>query len=94
MLVQLAVLVYAVTAVAVGDRLARRRERRERIPGGLASGRGSSDFDRRELRRGTEVELEHTVGGGRGSRAIAREIAMDHLAEDPMYYRKLRKAGL
>jgi len=57
---------------------------RERLPGGLASGLSPKDFDPIALRKGTEVELEHT-----GDRAIAREIAMDHLTEDPRYYEKL-----
>lgn len=43
-----------------------------------------SQFDQDELARGMAVELEHT-----DDRALATEIAMDHLVEDPMYYRKL-----
>jgi hypothetical protein len=43
-----------------------------------------SRFDRAQLAIGTKHEMEHT-----GSRAIAQQIAMDHLAEDPAYYRKL-----
>jgi len=35
---------------------------------------------------GIKVELEHT-----DDIYIAREIAMDHLAEDPDYYNKLKK---
>lgn len=46
----------------------------------------SSDFDPVALREGTEHELEHT-----DDRSIAKEIAMDHLAEDPRYYEKLRR---
>lgn len=38
---------------------------------------------------GTEHELEHT-----SDRRIARQIAMDHLREDPRYYEKLARAGL
>lgn len=58
---------------------------RERLPGGLAAGRSPEEFDTRSLREGTRVELEHT-----SDRGIAREIAMDHLTEDPDYYNKLR----
>lgn len=58
----------------------------ERIPGGKAAGKSPRDFDPRQLAIGTKVELEHT-----NDRAIAREIAMDHLAEDSAYYTKLRK---
>lgn len=56
----------------------------DRIPGGRASGLTPADFDPRQLRIGTEHELEHT-----NDRAEAREIAMDHLAEDPDYYERL-----
>jgi hypothetical protein len=59
---------------------------RERIKGGLAAGRRPSDFNKKQLARGTKVELEHTP-----DRKIAREIAMDHLTEDKSYYRKLAK---
>jgi hypothetical protein len=57
----------------------------ERIPGGKAAGRRPSDFDATQLSIGTRVELEHTP-----NLFIATEIAMDHLAEDPNYYKKLR----
>jgi hypothetical protein len=65
---------------------ARKYKNPERIPGGLASGMKPSDFDQRALARGTKVELEHTR-----SEKIAREIAMDHLTEDPHYYEKLAR---
>lgn len=39
-----------------------------------------------ELKKGVKVELEHT-----DDKTIAREIAMDHLYEDPKYYTKLAK---
>jgi hypothetical protein len=40
-----------------------------------------------ELDKGIKVEMEHTK-----SRVKAKEIAMDHLFEDPEYYNKLRKS--
>ena len=40
----------------------------------------------KELQKGIEVELEHTK-----DREKAKEIAMDHLFEDPKYYQKLKK---
>jgi hypothetical protein len=64
-------------------------ERGELIAGGDAAGRSPSSFDPEQLRIGTRVEMEHTVDS-----AIAREIAMDHLTEDPLYYLKLLRAGL
>jgi len=45
--------------------------------------------DAEQLRIGIEVELEHT-----DDEKVAEKIARDHLAEDPHYYTKLKKAGL
>ena len=42
--------------------------------------------DEEELKKGIEVEKEHTT-----SETIARRIALDHLAEMPDYYTKLAK---
>jgi len=53
----------------------------ESLPGRTAPGRDPSDFDPFELARGLEHEMEHTT-----NRDVAREIAMDHLAERPDYY--------
>lgn len=41
-------------------------------------------LDPKELQAGIEIELEHTK-----DRDIARQIAIDHLNEDPKYYTKL-----
>ena len=46
-------------------------------------------FNKTQLRMGVETELEHT-----DSRRIAKKISKAHLAESPLYYTKLRKAGL
>jgi len=54
------------------------------LSGGLADEKKPEDFDQRELSRGIKVELEHTDNPD-----LAREIAMDHLTEDPFYYQKL-----
>lgn len=59
---------------------------KDRIPGGLAKGMRPSEFPRRSMRKGMKSELEHT-----SSKRIAKEIAMDHLVEDPRYYDKLEK---
>ncbi len=40
-----------------------------------------------QLTKGIKVEHEHT-----NSKAIAREIALDHLSEFPDYYDRLEKA--
>jgi len=57
------------------------------LVGGTAERQGftASDADPWELRMGSKHELEHT-----GDRAIAKQIALDHLAEDPRYYSMLK----
>ncbi len=42
-----------------------------------------------QLLKGINVELEHTT-----DESVAREIALDHLGEDPRYYSKLKQAAL
>lgn len=56
--------------------------------GGLAQGRAPAEFDERELLMGVEVEAEHV---GRENVLAALMIAMDHLAEIPDYYTRLRE---
>ena len=68
----------------------------EKIPGGLSSGKSLEDLAKKhnvnvddlfeQLRKGIKVEMEHT-----SEMIVALEIAMDHLAEDPTYYDKLKK---
>ena len=62
--------------------------RRLRLHGGLAerAHKHVSDFNPRELRKGTRHEMEHT-----NDWRIARRIAMDHLTEDPAYYKSKRR---
>jgi hypothetical protein len=48
-----------------------------------------ADVDPKELAVGKEVEMEHTT-----DEKEAERIALQHLAEDPEYYKKLRDAGL
>ena len=76
----------ALGAAVVGAVLWRRTAAsRERLPGGLApGGRCPVGVDLRELQKGVIVEREHTRDV-----AVAREIACDHLTEDPRYYTKL-----
>lgn len=56
------------------------------LHGGLADKKKPLDFDPAQLRKGVQVEREHT-----DSRHLQTEIAMDHLEEDPRYYQKLEK---
>lgn len=46
----------------------------------------SEDKIREQLKKGIEVEFEHT-----NNRKIAKEIATDHVTEDSEYYNKLKK---
>ncbi len=61
----------------------------DQIPGGIGDAMNPDDFDQDALRKGIQVEMEHT-----NDESVAREIAMDHLTEDPAYYDKLEKVGL
>ncbi len=56
------------------------------LPGGKGDDLDDEDVDQDELMKGLEVEMEHTT-----NKKIAREIALDHLAEDPKYYTKLER---
>lgn len=58
----------------------------DKIPGGKADSKNLTDFDPDELSKGIKHELEHT-----SSEEVAKEIAMDHLVEDPEYYTHLEK---
>lgn len=55
---------------------------------GLADAKkvGVKDVRKDQLRRGAKVELEHTKDP-----AVAKKIALDHLAEFPDYYERLDK---
>lgn len=69
-----------------GDESKLARMATDAIPGGKAAGKPDSDFSPAALKQGQKVELEHTT-----SPAIAKEIAKDHLVEDPQYYDKLKQ---
>lgn len=68
----------------------------EKIEGGLADKKSLKDIASKhrvdvnllskELQKGMKVEMEHTK-----DKKKAQEIAMDHLMEDPNYYKKLKK---
>ena len=59
----------------------------------LVGGKGDKtlikDVDKDELKVGIAVEKEHTKG-----KNSAKEIALDHLTEDPKYYSQLISSGL
>jgi len=70
--------------------------REDVIPGGLAKGMTLNDIAKKhnisvdtivkDLKKGMKVEMEHTTDVN-----VAKEIAFDHLYEDPKYYDKLAK---
>jgi hypothetical protein len=61
----------------------------KKLPGGVGDNTPSDKIDPAQLSIGVQVEMEHT-----NDPEIAKEIAMDHLTEDPKYYTKLVNAGL
>lgn len=63
------------------------------------------DYNQEELRMGREVEKEHLktirrlIADVKNGKAVnetdvCRQIALDHLDEDPRYYSKLKTLGL
>jgi len=60
------------------------KEWKDQIPGGLSDNKTPKDFPKPALKQGKKIESEHT-----SDKKIATEIAMDHLTEDPKYYKKL-----
>ena len=54
------------------------------LSSGMGRGYPDSYFDPQQLATGIKVEMEHT-----SNRAVAKEIAKDHLVEFPDYYTSL-----
>lgn len=61
----------------------------EKLHFGIADNLPDDAFDADELARGTLHEMEHTDDPD-----VAKEIAKDHLAEDPDYYKKLEAVAM
>jgi len=61
----------------------------DELSGGLGDTTDSNTLNRKELEIGINTEMEHT-----NDPVKAKEIATDHLTEDPQYYSKLNKAHL
>lgn len=57
------------------------RPRVDPLPGGVGDETDASTLPREALKLGTREEMEHTADP-----AVAMEIAIDHLTEDPHYY--------
>jgi hypothetical protein len=76
------------TALPFGDMVgaAKAAARGEKLVGGEADGVPASKLPAKALAEGAEHEKEHTKDP-----KIQKEIASDHLVEDPAYYEKLKK---
>jgi len=58
----------------------------ERLVGGKADGQPDSKFDKKQIKAGIKVEREHIPDP-----EARKEIAKDHLTEDPKYYSHLKE---
>jgi hypothetical protein len=58
----------------------------DRLHGGAADNMPDNKFDSKDLKEGADHEMEHT-----DDRELAKEIAKDHLVEDPKYYEKVKQ---
>lgn len=58
----------------------------DKLFGGLADGMPDSKFSPKALAEGVKHEHEHT-----NNDQVAKEIAKDHLSEDPRYYKKVKQ---
>jgi phage gp29-like protein len=56
-------------------------QHQDQIPGGLGDTAQPQEFDPEEVKKGLQMEKEHTKDP-----AIAMDIVLDHLREDPQYY--------
>lgn len=63
--------------------------KKEVLTGGEADKKPDSRYKKEELAKGVEHEKEHT-----SDKAMAKEIAKDHLEENEDYYSELDKAKL
>ena len=70
------------TTITSGDT----ETKKDILTGGLADDAEVGDFDPVQLKRGIDIEMEHTKDEN-----LAREIAMDHLTEIPDYYTRLER---
>lgn len=68
------------------DKQTLKRVAADALKGGKADKVPVTAFPQKKVEQGAKVEREHT-----DCPAVAREIARDHLTEDPNYYTKLKK---
>lgn len=62
----------------------RSSKEKDKVSGGLSDNKSEKTFDEKSVQKGILVEMEHTT-----SKDLAREIAQDHLSENPKYYNYL-----
>ena len=70
----------------VEDQAEKKALETNKLKGGEGDNKKPSDFSKGVLDEGTDEEKEHTTDSD-----MAKEIAMDHLTQDPNYYTKLKK---
>jgi len=70
----------------VEDQAEKKALETNKLKGGVGDDKKPSDFSKGVLDEGIDEEKEHTNDTG-----MAKEIAMDHLTQDPEYYTKLKK---
>lgn len=63
--------------------------KQDKLPGGAGDNAMDSAFNPEALAEGIKHEMEHT-----NDEQLAKEIAKDHLTEDPNYYSKLKQMQL
>ena len=61
-------------------------EKKEVLVGGLGDKKPDSSFSSKSIQQGVDVEKEHSKNP-----KVRKEIAKDHLTEDPAYYDKLKQ---
>jgi len=62
------------------------KKAQDTLPGGEADNQPDSQFPPKALAEGVKHEHEHT-----NNDQVAKEIAKDHLSQDPRYYKKIRQ---
>jgi hypothetical protein len=69
--------------------IAENKDPENKLSGGVGDKTSAAEVDQEELALGLSIEAEHT-----DDPEVAKEIALDHLSEDPCYYSKLKASGL
>ena len=72
-----------------GDQVGAFPKQADLLPGGSGDNKPDKKFNVRQLRLGVQHEKEHT-----SSKAVAKEIAKDHLTEHPKFYTSAKAANM